>query len=718
MEEYNCEMINIFNKNFETTDFKNIIRLYKKEISIVQYPEENNFKQEYKYLHPLFKNYNYCFFCEKKETTKYTQNLNRIHIPLTTNTIGEFLMANKIKLRPINNRQLKLAKRRFIKSYDNHLNNEMNKNIEDSNSDTELYIYNEKNNNAINKDNINNSFNNTKNNIYSININKKKKKNKNSINNLVDKIYSPFNGKNNKNNKINNKPKNRNNLITTNNEDKKSFSVDNAEEIKTNYNMEDSEKNNNSSIINKPSQEMFEIKNNELKRDNKLMSKMKTPTFLNNNNRKVNDNTKEEDMQSSSNINSEFKISISEKDKKEENESKGSLDKMKDEGSPKNYQVFDDFVNQTKKFFGFGKQNNKIRDTRRTLSGHIPKNFKNKKNSINYAENNCSICFQEIKEKFTLICGDFFCTECIRQTVLTAIKEISNLDKLSCPTCKEPIEANTIKKLLTEEEFNKYNYLITKIQGYRNEDYIPCPYPDCPEFAQESQFSTNIVICQNGHTFCKKCLELIDKNIKDIKEKEHTCFENITLEEQKTSEFFKKNKNFRKCPKCKNMVVREGGECNNMTCTNIWCGYEFCWICNGKYEESHYKNPISMCFGLGEIDKDKKLLKYSRIRLFRCILIFLLIIFIILPLVVTFCSIFAAGVFIIAFVLDGSAMKNIQLKSSFAHKFFYKIVYAFFICISIAFIPLGYFGLAGFLVFIPIYCIYNKIKKKDGEEME
>ena len=83
-------------------------------------------------------------------------------------------------------------------------------------------------------------------------------------------------------------------------------------------------------------------------------------------------------------------------------------------------------------------------------------------------------------------------------------------------------------------EFNKYNYLITKIQGYRNEDYIPCPYPDCPEFAQESQFSTNIVICQNGHTFCKKCLELIDKNIKDIKEKEHTCFENMTLEEDKS----------------------------------------------------------------------------------------------------------------------------------------------------------------------------------------
>ena len=37
MEEYNYEMINIFNKNFISSDFKNIIRLYKKEINMVQF---------------------------------------------------------------------------------------------------------------------------------------------------------------------------------------------------------------------------------------------------------------------------------------------------------------------------------------------------------------------------------------------------------------------------------------------------------------------------------------------------------------------------------------------------------------------------------------------------------------------------------------------------------------------------------------------------------
>ena len=125
-----------------------------------------------------------------------------------------------------------------------------------------------------------------------------------------------------------------------------------------------------------------------------------------------------------------------------------------------------------------------------------------------------------------------------------------------------------------------------------------------------------------------------------------------------------------------------------------------------------------MCFGLGDIGNDRKLLKYSRIRLFRCILIFCILIFFLLPLIVTFFSIFEAVIYVIAFVLDGSAMKNIKLRSKTAHKFFYKIAYVFYFCISIAFIPLGYFSLAGLMLFIPFLCIYNKIKKKNGEYLD
>ena len=265
------------------------------------------------------------------------------------------------------------------------------------------------------------------------------------------------------------------------------------------------------------------------------------------------------------------------------------------------------------------------------------------------------------------------------------MKKISDLDLLQCPTCNEQIEKNTIKKLLTEEEYQKYQVLITRIEGLKNKnkDYIPCPYPDCPGWADKNEFNDNIIVyCQYEHTFCKKCSNIVDNSFRQ--NNEHKCNENITEEEQQTLQLFKDNKNYRKCPNCQSLVVREGGGCNNMTCTNIWCGYEFCWICNRKFEDSHYRNPLSMCFGLSEMNYDGKLAKYSRVRFFRCMLIFMLIIFVILPVIIVFFSVFEVCLFIISFVLDGSFMKNIKLKSLYTHKFFYKIVYAFFIAIGIA----------------------------------
>jgi hypothetical protein len=340
-------------------------------------------------------------------------------------------------------------------------------------------------------------------------------------------------------------------------------------------------------------------------------------------------------------------------------------------------------------------------------------------NNVLEKNDNCTICMSEIKEKYTLICGDFFCRECIKDTILTAMKEILSLDRLSCPTCNELIEENTIKKLLSEEEFNKYQTLMIKITGLKNKDkdLVPCPYPDCPGWARENQSSNNIIFCQYGHTFCKKCQNVLDKKYRQ-NNCEHICNENITHEENETLAFFKENINYRKCPNCQSMVVREGGGCNNMTCTNVWCGYEFCWICNKKYDESHYKNPLSMCFGLGETKTDGKLAKYKRVRFFRCLLIFVLLIFVIFPIVLVFFSVFEASLFIVTFVLDGSAMKNIKLKSICTHKFFYKVTYGFFIVISIAYIPLGYLSIVVFTIAMPIYCVANKIRNRNEEDLE
>ena len=51
-------------------------------------------------------------------------------------------------------------------------------------------------------------------------------------------------------------------------------------------------------------------------------------------------------------------------------------------------------------------------------------------NNFQYYEKNekCGICLDEIKDKFTLFCGDFFCRECIVNLLEESINNIKNYD--------------------------------------------------------------------------------------------------------------------------------------------------------------------------------------------------------------------------------------------------------------------------------------------------
>ena len=332
---------------------------------------------------------------------------------------------------------------------------------------------------------------------------------------------------------------------------------------------------------------------------------------------------------------------------------------------------------------------------------------------IQYYEKNekCGICLDEIKDKFTLFCGDFFCRECIVDLLKKSINDISIFDKLNCPRCHEPINENTIRFLLKGASLQKYNKMKMRINGLKDHRNVPCPHPDCEGFANKDHVKNDTYQCQNKHVFCKKCLEEIDPKYRKNKKKKHKCEEKYL----ETAEYLEHNRNIRKCPKCQSWVEREPGGCNYFRCCNIWCQYEFCWICGNKHEPSHYKNPLSPCFGLELSDYMGKLAKSDRIRRIRCILIILLLVLILLPIICIFFSFFLIFCFVMYYQFDGKELRNVSIHSKIPHKIFYVIFFLFIFFIALALIPFGYMCLALLIVAIPIIIIIKKARKNKDD---
>ena len=326
----------------------------------------------------------------------------------------------------------------------------------------------------------------------------------------------------------------------------------------------------------------------------------------------------------------------------------------------------------------------------------------------------CAICLGEIQEKYTLICGDFFCRECIYEKIKNILKNISEFDKIRCPICKEPIEAQSLKRLLNDKEFEFYEKIKMRIEGLKNKNLIPCPYPDCEGFADKAiEHKNKIYVCQNNHYFCEKCMESLNPNL-IFPNKKHTC-KNST-EKALTLKYFrlKKTKNqIKKCPNCDCWVQKEQDSCNNVICSNIWCNFEFCWICRQPYDESHYRNPFSMCFGLASINTANYFTKNKRMRLLRCILIIVILIFVLIPFCIVFFSFLEVFIFVFLFLLEKNEFRNVKFKSKFTHKLFYRLIILFYVLISLALIPLGYIGLGLMIIIIPLILLFKRFVTND-----
>ena len=194
----------------------------------------------------------------------------------------------------------------------------------------------------------------------------------------------------------------------------------------------------------------------------------------------------------------------------------------------------------------------------------------------------CSICLEDTNEGNRLPCGHFCCENCMYNYLKTEI-ESAKVAKLQCfiKDCDYVLNEDFILSQLRGNKIliDKYKVFKQRAEIFLSKDKKFCPEPDCNSYLQQSK--DKYVQCENGHKYCYICLK-----------KWHgksPCDEEL----DKDFQIWKKDKVVKQCPRCKIYTEKNEG-CNHMTCTE--CKYQWCWLCEGEYQEGHFRR--GQCNGL------------------------------------------------------------------------------------------------------------------------
>ena len=649
--------------NFSNFDIKNYEKINQFNINFSCNNVENilsifSIDNNKKLNHPLLLNGNYCLFChEIKDKNIYY--LKKKHREIN---LGNFLLKKEIKFRKTHKKE-KIYKRQFIKSTEHkialkknksNINNKNNIEIKKSESDTEEFFIKNKEINILENDSTKKITKKTKSTLTKSNL-------KNMMKETNIRNYS-----------------------------KKKI-----------------------------------LKTTKLNRTRFASSEI----ILNNNN----DNISEETIESNYNMN------ISSK-----NESK--TNKTSNNKRNKLFKHYS-FLSPFKKINSFKKGNNNILN-----------------NNITNTNNNliCNICFDSMNNKYNLKCGHSYCKICIKNLILNSLENISLFNNIKCPNefCQKKIENNIIEDLIDEKDYIKYLKFQKRIFSLSNNDkFIPCPFPDCDGYGEKIKIKKKYLQCEEcKNYFCIECLKIIqkenkekitnlkksknnknkfsnynilnnnnlNKNNNEISENEnleenekleirissiiHNCSLLKSINEKETEDYIFKNKNIKKCPNCNSYIEKTINNCNNMKCTNLWCNYEFCWICMKKYDNGHYKNPFNECFGLSQIDLNHNFQNYKGARILKCFFISSVILLIFFPMFVNFFS-FCLIVLYLKFI--DTNRKKIFIRNHFFQIFFKFLLYGFYGLISFSLISFGYLVLIFFIFLIPFFVIIYKCKNED-----
>ena len=191
----------------------------------------------------------------------------------------------------------------------------------------------------------------------------------------------------------------------------------------------------------------------------------------------------------------------------------------------------------------------------------------------------CPICGDEFmvnRKNKVKNCSHAFCDECWYDFLSIKIKE-NKLPSIKCLdyNCDSKLSDEFIINILKSDKdlIKKYKKYKIELEIINNPNKKLCPFPNCDSFLELKDLKEKYVICENNHTFCFLCLKKPHG--------ENPCEEKM----DKSIIEYALNNFVKKCPNC-SIIIEKNNGCNHITCSK--CQYQWCWLCNQKYEIGHY----------------------------------------------------------------------------------------------------------------------------------
>ncbi|KAF7003519.1 hypothetical protein CFC21_018820 [Triticum aestivum] len=218
----------------------------------------------------------------------------------------------------------------------------------------------------------------------------------------------------------------------------------------------------------------------------------------------------------------------------------------------------------------------------------------------------CMICLNQTKGSnfIKLPCEHLFCVKCMETLCKMHVKE-GTLFQLICPDtkCNASIPPYLLKRLLSEEEFERWDRLTLEKALDSMSDVVQCPRcaigcledednnAQCPKC-----FFVFCSLCKDSRHPGKQCLTLEEK-IRQQQAAGKMSAREMVEELMSIKELYN---DARSCPKCRMTISKTEG-CNKVVC--ISCGQAFCFLC-GKAIIAGYAHFSRDCDLFAEKEKD------------------------------------------------------------------------------------------------------------------